>query len=97
MRNLGQLDQQVSEDVFLCLNGESFIICIRVVQQLQVQICPDASDDLSSELKDVEGRLLALTELQSVRLVLPILLLYQALQVGQVAFNCRVPEVLLAA
>lgn len=96
-RDFGQLDQQVPQDVLLSLDGEPLVVGIGVVEQLHVEVGPDASDHLSPEFEDAEGRFFRLPELQAMCEILSVLLLYQPLQVWQAALNSGVPEVFLAA
>ena len=61
-RDFGQLDEQVPQDVLLSLDGEPFVVGVGVVEQLHVEVGPDASDDLSSELEDAKGGFFRLAE-----------------------------------
>ena len=81
------------------MNGEPLVVGVGVVKQLHVEVGPDASDDLSPEFEDAKGRICSffrLCELQAMRNILAILLLYQSLQVWQAALDGSVPEVFLA-
>ena len=68
------MDQQVSQDVFLCLDGEALIVCIGVIDELRVEIGPDGASNLASELKNAEATVLiaslSVLELMDVVLVL---------------------------
>lgn len=54
------MDEQISEDVFLCLDGETFVVGVRVVVQFHVEVGPDSSGNLSTELKDRESGIFVL-------------------------------------
>ena len=62
-RDFGQLDEQVPQDVLLGLDGEPLVVGIGVVEQLHVEVGPDASDHLSPEFEDAKGRFFRLPEL----------------------------------
>ena len=72
-RTLSQMHKQVTKDVLLSLNRESFIVCVCVVDQLRVQVGPNRSGDFTAEFKDAKARVsvtgLAILELVNVQLV----------------------------
>ena len=72
-RTLGQMHKQVTKDVFLSLNREPFVVCVRVVNQLRVQVGPNRSGDFAAEFKDAKARVsvtsLAILELVDVQLI----------------------------
>ena len=57
-RDLRQLDEQVPQDILLGLDGEPLVVGIGVIEQLHVEVGPDASDHFPPELEDAEGGLL---------------------------------------
>ena len=67
------MHKQVTKDVFLSLNREPFVVCVRVVNQLRVQVGPNRSGDFTAELKDAKARVsvtsLAILELVDVQLI----------------------------
>ena len=72
-RTLGQVHKQITKNVFLSLNREPFVVCVRVVNQLRVQVGPNRPGDFSAEFKDAKARVsitgLAILELVNVQLI----------------------------
>jgi hypothetical protein len=87
--------QQIAQNVFFGLDGESLYISIGVVHQLHVEVGPNTPNHLSSKLEHRESGVLIRSIFQLMHVV-PVFFLNHTLQFGDSFFDRGVPHKLFA-
>lgn len=90
---LSQVDEEIPQDVLLCLDRETFVVGVRVVVQFHVEVGPDSAGDLSTELKDWESGIfvLGLAKFKLVHVEL-VFLSDDPLKLGESSLDSGVPD-----